>query len=80
MLDGVGDVALAPEGLDLGVEVADVAVAVAPEGLDVELGVVGAGDPVVAAGGLDLGVDEGVDLTDSSSSDFSEAAPSEVHT
>ena len=78
MLDGVGDVALAPEGLDLGVEVADVAVA--PEGLDVELGVVGAGDPVVAAGGLDLGVDEGVDLTDSSSSDFSEAAPSEVHT
>ena len=78
MLDGVGDVALAPEGLDLGVEVADVAVA--PEGLDVELGVVGAGDPVVAAGGLDLGVDEGVDLTDSSSSDFSESAPSEVHT
>ena len=77
MLDGVGDVALAPEGLDLGVEVADVAVA--PEGLDVELGVVGAGDPVVAAGGLDLGVDEGVDLTDSSSSDLSAAAPSEVH-
>ena len=77
MLDGVGDVALAPEGLDLGVEVADVAVA--PEGLDVELGVVGAGDPVVAAGGLDLGVDEGVELTDSSSSDFSSAVQSEAH-
>ena len=52
---------------------------VAPEGLNVELGVLGAGDSVVAAGGLDLGVDEGVDLTDSSSSDLSAAAPSEVH-
>ena len=54
-------------------------VAVASVGLDVELGVVGAGDPVVAAGGLDLGVEEGVDLTDSSSSDLSSAVPSEVH-
>ena len=54
-------------------------VAVALEGVDVELDVVGAGDPVVAAGCLDLGVDEGVDLTDSSSSDLSAAAPSEVH-
>ena len=55
-------------------------VAVASVGLDVELGVVWAGDPVVvAAGGLDLGVEEGVDLTDSSSSDFSSAVPSEVH-
>ena len=48
---------------------------VAPEGLNVELGVLGAGDSVVAAGGLDLGVD----LTDSSSSDSTAAAPSEVH-
>ena len=48
-------------------------------GLDVEVGVVGAGDDVVAAGGLDLGVDEGVELTDSSSSDFSSAVPSEAH-
>ena len=52
---------------------------VAPEGLGVELGVVGAGDAVVAAGSLDLGVDEGVDLTDASSSDLSVGAPSEVH-
>ena len=54
-------------------------VAVSSVGLDVEVGVVGAGDDVVAAGGLDLGVDEGVELTDSSSSDFSSAVPSEVH-
>jgi hypothetical protein len=53
---------------------------VAPEGLGVEVGVVGGGDSVVAAGGLDLGgVDDGVDLTDSSSSDLSAAAPSDVH-
>ena len=48
-------------------------------GLDAEVGVAGTGDDAVAAGGLDLGVDEGVDLTDSSSSDLSAAAPSEVH-
>ena len=53
--------------------------AVASEGLGVELGVVRARDPVVAAGGLDLGVDGGVDATDSSSSDLTAAAPSEVH-
>ena len=39
----------------------------------------GLGVAAVAAGGLDLGVDDGVDLTDSSSSDFSSATPSEVH-
>ena len=45
------------------------------------LGVVAAGGlGVVAAGGLALGVEAGVDPTDSSSSDFSEAVPSEVHT
>ena len=67
MLDGVGDVAIAPEGLDLGVEVGDVAIA--PEGLDleVEVGDAGTGDG-----------DSGDDVTDFSSSDLSETAPAVV--
>ena len=69
MFDVVGDVAIAPEGegVDLGVEVADVAIA--PEGLDlgVEVGVVGTQDG-----------DTGDDVTDFSSSDLSETALADV--
>ena len=69
MLEGV----LGCEGLDLGVEVG----VVAPD-LRGVTGGDGAGDAVVAAGGLDLGVGEGVDPADSSSSDLTGTAPSAV--
>ena len=66
VLDGVGGVVVAPEGLDLGIEA----------------GVVGTGDGVVALEEVlevgDVGAGDIGDVMDFSSSDLSEIAPSDV--